>query len=553
MLLIIPYYLLIIALLIGLGLLMEKRDNSLKFPLEQPFISGAAITILFLFVIHFWMGSKPWLLIFLGAAASIGWYFHAAHWWRSLAAKWQQVKLIDQILLIPVLMAPLILTVLPSNLLDEGLYYGQSILWFEKMGWVPGLANFDVHLGQGSGIHALESLLNLKSVWRLNDLATLFLMVLLIDLWPQKSKHVFVLMGLVILFPLVSAPSGEVVLAVVILFLFLNSQAGFAHQTLWVCAAVLVKISALPLLLLLLTRRKFSRNLWILGILALVFAKSFYLTGYPLFPFSKMLAPPVSWRIPEVYFDQQAKLSALSVYDWGAIEETYQPHSISEKIQRFLFRPDLDTFLLWLGLIAIFINIGLFFTRKKPPSVWLGILLLFGSAWLFSSPQLRIAIPYILIFFALLDRYRNKSELPYFRYVLPSTYLLGLFLSSGWLTLFSGSPGASQWLHKRDFQANYLWKPAPVWTVPCKADTLNTISYGKPEEEFYCSYSCFPCATEIVQDYLHADSLYVPILLGTNLKTGFGYRAVPFDTNLVKSYNSLNRFDIRAFYGIENP
>lgn len=199
-----------------------------------------------------------------------------------------------------------------SNYIDNETYYIQSIKWLNEYGFVKGLANLHIFLGQMSGWHITQSALNLSFLTiNFNDcngflllITNVYAVLKLNQLNNQKSNLVIALLPLVNLFffQFISAPSPDLAVYIFSLFLFHIFTKNYKDQkinqfnliVIFSLFIVYIKITAIPLLLLplclfvsnyklLISKIRFSLVFSVL-ILFLLIAKNTILTGLPLFP-----------------------------------------------------------------------------------------------------------------------------------------------------------------------------------------------------------------------------------------------------------------------------
>ena len=199
-----------------------------------------------------------------------------------------------------------------SSYIDNETYYIQSIKWLNEYGFVKGLANLHIFLGQMSGWHITQSALNLSFLTsNFNDcngfllfITNVYAVLKLNQVNNLKSNLIIALLPLVNLFffQFISAPSPDLAVYIFSLFLFYIFTKNYKKQTIdsfnliviFSLFIVYIKITAIPLLLLplslfvsnyklIISKIRFSLVLSGL-ILFVLIAKNTILTGLPLFP-----------------------------------------------------------------------------------------------------------------------------------------------------------------------------------------------------------------------------------------------------------------------------
>jgi hypothetical protein len=318
----------------------------------------------------------------------------------------------------------------PPFLIDNESYYIQTIKWLNEYGFVNGLVNLHIFLGQTSGWHILQSAFNFSFLYdRFNDISGLALLLgnvyALIKLNTFITKKETSKLNLVIgLFPLwntfffqfVSAPSPDVaiyVLTFILLHQFIlcyssYSQKGFIAVVLFSLFIAFIKLTGLVFCLLpiilykrnYIFTRKTTKIVLLFGSLTglLFVIKNLIITGNLLFPLQGIESLKTSWSLPpsiETYF-----ANYMQPYAYHLDSDAYKTASILLRLKTWLFAPLPHGLfnMLMMGLIAIMpILIKKFFDTK---AIWIifGIAILNLLLLFLSSPQYRFFFPFILVF-----------------------------------------------------------------------------------------------------------------------------------------------------------
>lgn len=312
-----------------------------------------------------------------------------------------------------------------SNYIDNETYYIQSIKWLNEYGFVKGLANLHIFLGQMSGWHITQSALNLSFLTiNFNDcngflllITNVYAVLKLNQLNNQKSNLVIALLPLVNLFffQFISAPSPDLAVYIFSLFLFHFFTKNYKDQkinqfkliVIFSLFIVYIKITAIPLLLLplclfvsnyklLISKIRFSLVYSVL-ILFLLIAKNTILTGLPLFPtncFAHLVH--VDYSIPsEVlkFWFNPAKLYESTVTSFEFLNM-----SGLKIFTKWLLYSKIDS--VFNTLIFSIILVSPLFLYKNKKSNWIiyfTMLIQFVLLFL-SSPQYRFILNFVVFF-----------------------------------------------------------------------------------------------------------------------------------------------------------
>ncbi len=317
-----------------------------------------------------------------------------------------------------------------SSYIDNETYYIQSIKWLNEYGFVKGLANLHIFLGQMSGWHITQSALNLSFLTsNFNDcngfllfITNVYAVLKLNNVNSLKSNLIIALLPLVNLFffQFISAPSPDLAVYIFSLFLFYIFTKNYKKQTIdsfnliviFSLFIVYIKITAIPLLLLPLSLfvsnykliiSKIQFSLVLSGlILFVLIAKNTILTGLPLFPtncYAHLVT--VDYSIPpEVlkFWFNSAKL-----YESTVTSFEFMNMSGLEIFIKWLLYSKIDSVFNTIIFLIILVSPLFLWKYKNKKSNWIiyftmliQLLLLF-----LSSPQYRFILNFV-VFFGLL-------------------------------------------------------------------------------------------------------------------------------------------------------
>jgi hypothetical protein len=324
-----------------------------------------------------------------------------------------------------ILLLLLIQSAAPSHSIDNETYYVQTIKWLNEYGFVKGLANLHIFLGQTSGWHVLQSAFDFSFLYaNFNDLNGFCLLLgnifVLQKRYAQQNSMAllaFFPLANLILFPFVGAPSPDLAVCVIgfIIFIyFLESFGDCTPQSFSVIFIlslflIFVKITALPILLLpafllFMNFRKIARHIavaYIFGIIILLLfiLKNSILTGYPFFP-SALMRETVAFdfKLPGAAYDFWFNTSKL--HDFVVAPTAFRHLGAISIFIKWLFYSGIDSFfngmIILLSLIVPLV-IWRNFNHKK---YWIlyGVMVVEIVFMFLTSPQFRFILHFILFF-----------------------------------------------------------------------------------------------------------------------------------------------------------
>jgi len=312
---------------------------------------------------------------------------------------------------------------------DNETYYIQTIKWLNEYGYVPGLANLHLFLGQTSGWHITQSVYSFSFLYdRFNDLNGY--LVLIANFWAfqklnsyftngNKLDLVFGLLPLsyVFLFQFVSAPSPDLpvyLIGFIVFSMYLELQINFDLEkfstiAILVLFAIYIKITAvvlliLPLLFLIkysaLLKSQLVRLQLVSGLVLFLFAvKNIILTGYPLYPLR--VFPCTDYAVPtEImgYFFSREMMHSFYM-GFGA----FQDASVFYFFKQYFLHSGIDSIIGLATVILIVISplvISKYYPKQKIHDIYFVFIILL-VLMAFSSPQYRFYV-YFTIFFGLI-------------------------------------------------------------------------------------------------------------------------------------------------------
>lgn len=313
-------------------------------------------------------------------------------------------------------------------IIDNESYYIQTIKWINEYGFVKGLANLHLFLGQTSGWHVTQSVFNFSFLYKnFNDLSgyclflgTFFSIQKLNAFYSNSNKN-YLVVGLLPLFNLflfqfISAPSPDVPVYVFSMILFFYFLENFKKPTPEVFYLIVILVlfliyikntmltfGVIPLILLalhfkLLSTKLLKPVLLTILVLSLFIIKNMIICGSPIFPSKSFTNLSVAYAIPDAienfYYD------SIKHFGYSVTEQEYNSMSPLSLFLKWLTLPKLHGLFNSLSiLLVIFVPFFIYkFQNKK--SLWaLYFLMVLQLILLFiTSPQYRFFMNFVIFF-----------------------------------------------------------------------------------------------------------------------------------------------------------
>lgn len=437
-------------------------------------------------------------------------------------------------------------------IIDNESYYIQTIKWLNEYGFVKGLANLHLFLGQTSGWHITQSVYSFSFVCdRFNDLNGYCL--LLGNLFAfQKLNSYFIrgnrmdlIFGLlpltyVFLFQFVSSPSPDLPIYVFSFLLFSeylqneSTSENFSIISILAFYAVFIKITAVvlllfPLILLLKNFKAVSKQLTsisLVGTLVLVLfvSKNTMLTGYPLFPLLCFRIDALDYTVPSIIMDFFFSKSMLHSF--------YVPHgyfeswSTLEIVKTYFLKNGMTGYIGIASLLMLLIIPFILIKRSLPSKVWtlyfafILLALLLG----FSSPQYRFYVHFSLFFMlALVSLWVSNTK-----WILRLYYLS--FVLIGFLVFvpisFSNLTDNKLLGQNSTFNFRNIIIPEPnsKWNPEYRGGSVGNMHFHSPIDTSFFWVTAngeLPCINTTQLDYFQKGFFYIPQQRSIQLSDGF--------------------------------
>ncbi len=442
---------------------------------------------------------------------------------------------------------------LHTKIPDEGLYYNQAVKWFEEMGLVKGLGNFDFFLIQGSALHAWSAWFNFDEMYSLNDINGFFALTFILETFKSFKNNTWIKLSTLLLLPILLLLSTSLstdiipIVGVACLTLVLFREEEFKTWMAWVIVGVLLtKVNAIVfafylfMLAVMLWKKWKAASIIALGT-GLHFVKLFQTSGYLLAPFSHTFTLPNPHHIPVL----NAKFSSIAGAQIGFNQVDYDKvaqWTAIDKLIHFFSMGKLEI-ISTLMVVSLVIYV-LFFKKELKHKLYTLSALVFAFIWFFTSPQFRLAIP---VFFGLAIYVFGFIHYSISKWITKSMKYTILILMSMLLLI---PLGKLSFISENDFIATYdgfSWKqtliPAPLYRASGYEEAVfEGFAYIKPDTFAYCFDGPFPCQASMLRTF-NSDSVYYPVLLGEDLQDGLSYGTIAlesFDTLIVEQFNAYS-------------
>lgn len=446
--------------------------------------------------------------------------------------------------------------------LDNESYYIQTIKWFNEYGFVKGIANLHLYLGQASGWHIAQSVFNFSFLYsNFNDLSG-FCLLLGVLFSVEKLNHyyenknlTYLLIGVfplasIYFFQFIAAPSPDIpvyVLTFIILFYFIENFKKCSYEIfnliviltlfmLYIKSTSIVFV-LLPIILLVKNHKIVLPKLVVPSaiaflILALFVIKNMIVSGSVFFPSKMFESFATDYSIPKSiesnYYDL-IKFSGYNVY-----EDQFNSMSFYELFLHWLSMPKLHGIFNKIGIILILIVPFFIYKFQNKRSYWIIYVLMVLQMILLlaTSPQFRFFANFILFFglFCFVCIFRNRKLITSFLMVslLPMAILLFVPIQ---LSSFTTNKFMAE-----NSNFSFLEIIFPLENTKSKTDfeviTIGNLKYNSPvENEFFYGTGNgeLPCVNKTQVEYYQKYFGVIPQMRSGDLKDGFCSKSVEME------------------------
>lgn len=437
-------------------------------------------------------------------------------------------------------------------IIDNESYYIQTIKWLNEYGFVKGLANLHLFLGQTSGWHITQSVYSFSFLYdRFNDLNGFCM--LLGNLFAFKKLHTYftkgnrmdLLFGLLpltyaFLFQFISSPSPDFpvyIFAFILFSMYLQNEATedtFIIITIFALFTVFIKITAFvlllfPLILLLkhfavLKKQLLSAISFSVLVLLLFVLKNTMLTGYPLFPLLYFRIDDLDYTVPMIIMDFFFSKSVMHSFyiDNAAFPGT----SLLDLVKHYFLFNGMSGYIGIVSLLTLLVTPIIIFKKRLPKTLWTVYFafLVLVILLCFSSPQYRFYV-YFTLFFLLLGLSLWITNPKWIlRFYGLSLILVGILV---FVPLSFGSLTANALLSQNStFHLKNILVPEPnsKWKPEYKGGSVGNMSYHSPVDTSFfwvTGNGDLPCVNAEQVKYFEQGFFYIPQQRSSDLNDGF--------------------------------
>jgi len=439
-------------------------------------------------------------------------------------------------------------------IIDNESYYVQTIKWINEYGFVKGLANLHIYLGQTSPFHVLQAGFNFSFLTdRINDINGFLLLLssvyFITEFEKKQSKNGaihwigFIPVFNILFFQFINAPSPDlsiILVSQIFFYYFLDKEDSldnFKILTLLFLYLLFIKITIAPLGLLLIYLLHFNKKrisfLFIFGTLiaVILILKNAIITGYPFYPFD-ILPLQTDWKIPQVLLEFIATMTKKAGYiKTGSLDNP----SLLGKLNSWLHLGGINR-VFNIGILFLF-GFGLFIIKIQKQIKYKVLYLILGIHFvilLLTSPQFRFFLPEfvflsVLILSAIFTYFKINSKL--IRYFLLMTILLPLIA----INFIDYKNFTANKLHQQ--KEKYSWhqilipeKNSKYGEVPFEKVKEGNLNYNSPTENFFfygTANGDLPCVNKVQIDYFKQYYHIKPQLRTSNLGDGLYSKRIP--------------------------
>ncbi len=452
-----------------------------------------------------------------------------------------------KILIILISVVILVKSAQTPTIIDNESYYIQTIKWLNEYGFVNGLANLHLYLGQQSGIHITQAVFNYSFLTKnLNDINGLILLLAnifaLSKLAENKvsSRTNYTVMGLfpitnIILLEFIGAPSPDLpvyVLTFIIVFYFIkhleNANSNFFVQIILLSLfAVFIKITSValllfPLILLGKNRKLFRDNpmLFILAssVLSLFLIKNFIVSGHPLYP--------ISWTPVASTFAVPFEIINTNFYRYNLTSAAFENISNAKLFTHWLTMPKWHGLFNIVGFALLFLT-PIYLKVKKLSVSWYYIYFIMATQFIllaYFSLQYRFFLNFILLFGVLLFStvFNGRKFQLMAIYSVTFISLILVFVPKNYT--FSSAKKTNLKSSGLSVRNIVIPQNSSALKSDHEKHTLQNLEYFSPANKSYfwnVGNGPLPSVTQLQIRYFKTKFGYIPQPLTNNIKDGF--------------------------------
>jgi hypothetical protein len=429
----------------------------------------------------------------------------------------------------------------------------QTIKWFNEYGFVKGLANLHLYLGQASGWHITQSVFNFSFIYpNFNDLSGYCLLLGMIfsiqklNEYYKNNNVAFLLAGVFPLanlyfFQFIAAPSPDIaiyVLSFIVLFYFIENFKNCTTETfnlivILVLYMLYIKSTSIvfalvPIILIAKNYSLFKKLLVPTGlallILALFAIKNTIVSGSIFFPSKTIGFFSTDYSLPKTIETHNYNMIQPLGYNVSANE--FQSMSFYELFLNWLSMPKLNGVFNKLCILIVCITPVFIYKFQNKKEYWLAysLMLLDLGLLLATSPQFRFFANFLLLFevFCFICIVRNNRIITSMLYLSILPVLVLSFIPIK-LERFTNNPFMSQ-MSFYTFSALLVPLENSKIKTDFKVIEMGNLKNNLPvENDFFYGAGTgdLPSVHKTQMDYYCKNFKGIPQMGANNLKDGF--------------------------------
>ena len=468
--------------------------------------------------------------------------------YNGLITNLKSLTIISKFILLIILIFSLFKCAQSPFIIDNEVYYLQTIKWINEYGLVKGLGNLHPFLGQISSFHILQAGFNFNFIThRINDINGFILLISSAYFLFEFEKRYrangeihwigFVLIFNILFFEFINAPSPDlsiVLFSQVLFYYFLDKESNLDHfkiATVLFLYMVFIKVTIAPIILIVVfmaiknkQRLLFAVRLGAIVLMVFIL-KNYIVSGYPFYPFD-VFPSKSDWTIPKELLEFVSRITKEANY------------FKQNRIQNPTFLDKLNSWIHLEGIYRIF-NIGILFLfigspfikkikQEKNHKILYVVLLIHFVALLLTAPGFRFFLPeFVFLTSLILSTIFTYFKIKY-KWVQYSLLIAIIFplIAVNFINykIFT----KNKHLQKTE---KYSWNQIIIPEKNSKYASLEfekvqegNLIYYSPNENFFFYGTAdgnLPCVNKVQMNYLEKKYQYVPQLIKTNLEDGF--------------------------------
>ncbi|MEN2412754.1 LIC_10190 family membrane protein [Flavobacterium mesophilum] len=438
--------------------------------------------------------------------------------------------------------------------IDNESYYIQTIKWLNEYGFVKGLANLHLFLGQNSGWHITQSVFSFSFLYKnFNDLSgfclllgNIFAIQKLNEFYQNQNSNYFII-GLFPLFNLfffqfISAPSPDIsvyIFSFVLFFYFLENYKKTTPEIfnllvilvifLFYIKNTTIVFTLFPIILFAIHFKTLSganlvKPIFLsIIVFTLFIVKNMIICGSPIFP-SKIFNSVTDYALPDSI--QVFYYNELKSYGYFVTTEQYNSLSAGDLFLQWIKLPKLNGLFNKISIILIVIVPPLIYKFKNEKALWSLYFIMVIQLFLLlvTSPQYRFFMNFVLFFslFVLVCMVKNQKIIK---------LLLALSIIPVIIALFFPINISKLSNHKSLMEiSNFSFENFIFPFKNSKSDTafknvqIGNLNYNSPvKNDFFWANGDgnLPCVDKNQIDYFEKYFHIIPQMRTNDLKDGF--------------------------------